>query len=92
MKNLHFVKSFFVIAAGFLLAAPLNAQVTDEELAKHPEFTSSNYLVYPEPVNIKYTKVPAGYKPFYISHYGRHGSRYHHDADEYKYLYKSRVL
>ena len=89
MKNLHFVKSLFIIAAGFCLAAPLNAQVTDEELAKHPEFTSSNYLVYPEPVNIKYTKVPAGYKPFYISHYGRHGSRYHHDSDEYKYIYKT---
>jgi hypothetical protein len=89
MKNLHFVKSFFVIAAGFFLATSVNAQITDEELAKHPEYTSSNYLVYPEPVNIKYTKVPAGYKPFYISHYGRHGSRYHHDADEYKYLYKT---
>ena len=67
MKNLHFVKSFFVIAAGFFLATSVNAQITDDELAKHPEFTSSNYLVYPEPVNIKYTKVPAGYKPFYIS-------------------------
>ena len=89
MKNLYFAKSLFLIAAGFFLASPINAQTTDEELAKHPEFTSSNYLVYPEPVNIKYTKVPAGYKPFYISHYGRHGSRYHHDSDEYKYLYKT---
>ena len=89
MNNLHFVKSFFVIAAGFFLATSINAQTTDEELAKHPEFTSSNYLVYPEPVNIKYTKAPAGYKPFYISHYGRHGSRYHHDSNEYKYIYKT---
>lgn len=89
MNNLHFVKSFFVIAAGFFLATSVNAQTTDEELAKHPEFTSSNYLVYPEPVNIKYTKAPAGYKPFYISHYGRHGSRYHHDSNEYKYIYKT---
>ncbi len=23
------------------------------------------------------TKAPAGYKPFYVSHFGRHGSRYH---------------
>ena len=89
MNNLHFVKSFFVIAAGFFLATSVNAQTTDEELAKHPEFTSSNYLVYPEPVNTKYTKAPAGYKPFYISHYGRHGSRYHHDSNEYKYIYKT---
>ncbi len=89
MKKIDFVKSIFVLATGFFLIAPVNAQVSDEELAKHPEFTSSNYLVYPEPVNIKYTKVPAGYKPFYISHYGRHGSRYHHDSNEYKYLYKT---
>ena len=89
MKKLDFVNGFFVLATGFFLAAPVNAQTTDAELLKHPEFTSSNYLVYPEPVNIKYTKVPAGYKPFYISHYGRHGSRYHHDSEEYKYLYKT---
>ena len=89
MKNFYFVKSIFAIAAGFFFAAPLNAQVTDEELAKHPEYTSSNYLAYPEPANIKYTKAPAGYKPFYISHYGRHGSRFHHSADEYKYLFET---
>ena len=89
MKKLDFAKGFFVLAAGFLFSAPVSAQTNDAELLKHPEFTSSNYLVYPEPVNIKYTKVPAGYKPFYISHYGRHGSRYHHDSDEYKYLYKT---
>lgn len=67
----------------------MNAQTSDDELAKHPEFTSSGYLVYPEPVNIKYTKAPAGYKPFYISHYGRHGSRYHHNDEEYKYLFET---
>ena len=26
---------------------------------------------------VKLTKAPKGYKPFYISHYGRHGSRYY---------------
>ena len=89
MKKLDFAKGIFVLAAGFFLAAPVNAQTSDDELAKHPEFTSSGYLVYPEPVNIKYTKAPAGYKPFYISHYGRHGSRYHHNDEEYKYLFET---
>ena len=28
----------------------------------------------------KVTKAPSGYKPFYISHYGRHGSRYYWNA------------
>ena len=36
------------------------------------------------------TKAPKGYKPFYISHYGRHGSRYYWNAQLYQEL--SRLL
>lgn len=32
---------------------------------------------YEAPSKIVETPAPRGYKPFYISHYGRHGSRYH---------------
>ena len=32
------------------------------------------------------TKAPRGYKPFYISHYGRHGSRYGWSSKSYIYL------
>ena len=32
------------------------------------------------------TKAPKGYKPFYISHYGRHGSRYYWNALLYQEL------
>ncbi len=32
------------------------------------------------------TKAPKGYKPFYISHYGRHGSRYYWNAILYREL------
>ena len=46
----------------------------------------SNYYAYPTPT-AKYTKAPAGYKPFYLSHYGRHGSRFHQPADHYHALY-----
>ena len=48
----------------------------------------SNYYAYPTP-NAKYTKAPAGYKPFYLSHYGRHGSRFHQPADHYRALYNT---
>ena len=48
----------------------------------------SNYYAYPTPT-AKYTKAPAGYKPFYISHYGRHGSRFHQPADHYHELYNT---
>ena len=34
------------------------------------------------------TKAPKGYKPFYISHYGRHGSRYAWDAKTYRLLHE----
>ena len=33
------------------------------------------------------TAPPKGYKPFYISHYGRHGSRHVWQGDLYDYLY-----
>lgn len=45
----------------------------------------SNYLKYQAP-NEKYTPAPKGYKPFYISHYGRHGSRYHYSASDYEFF------
>lgn len=71
--------------AGFAIA-----QTTDDELRAHPEYTASGYSIYPEPdKSVKYTKAPAGYKPFYISHYGRHGSRYHYSADDYNYLFET---
>ena len=34
------------------------------------------------------SKAPAGYKPFYISHYGRHGSRYAWNSKTYTLLHE----
>lgn len=36
--------------------------------------------------NVQLTKAPSGYTPFYISHYGRHGSRYYWNSFLYKEL------
>ena len=42
---------------------------------------------YPYPLQtVKLTKAPKGYKPFYISHYARHGSRYYWTDQLYKDL------
>lgn len=42
---------------------------------------------YPyEFTTVKLTKAPSGYKPFYISHYARHGSRYYWNGFLYKEL------
>lgn len=56
-------------------ALPLSAQTSWEELKRHPKMMAADYVPY------YYSKKPlapppAGYEPFYISHYGRHGSRY----------------
>ncbi|HEY9550942.1 MAG TPA: histidine-type phosphatase [Prevotella sp.] len=45
--------------------------------------SGSNYVAYPGPQQKKLTPAPKGYKPFYISHYGRHGSRYLIGMDDY---------
>lgn len=72
------------------LTSQTHAQTTDSLMLAHPDYTASGYLPYQEPdKNVKYTKAPAGYKPFYISHYGRHGSRYHYSADDYKMIYET---
>jgi O-glycosyl hydrolase len=52
------------------------AQTTKKEIFADINRTGSNYFAYPGPTNKKLTKAPEGYTPFYISHYGRHGSRY----------------
>ena len=36
--------------------------------------------------DVRLTPAPAGYSPFYISHYGRHGSRYYWSDRLYKEL------
>lgn len=46
-----------------------------KELVECPEKTGSIYYAYPTPKE-ETNAVPAGYTPFYITHYGRHGSRW----------------
>ena len=44
-----------------------------------------NYTPYPGPSQKSLSPAPEGYKPFYISHYGRHGSRYLEENSYYVY-------
>ncbi len=67
----------FVLTAGAQSVSPLDQLKADPRKAygtDYPyEFTTE-----------KLTKAPNGYKPFYISHYGRHGSRYYWNAFLYR--------
>ena len=70
-----------------LLGWTASAQTSREELLSHMELTAGNYANYPAPTG-HLTPAPAGYEPFYISHYGRHGSRYQTSDKSFKRLRK----
>lgn len=59
------------------------AQKPSDEIAANPRLSAMALQAYPGPKQKALTPAPAGYKPFYISHYGRHGSRYLCDASDY---------
>ena len=66
-----------------LLSVAAGAQTSKKEIYKDIERAGGNYFPYPGPAQKVLTPAPAGYKPFYISHYGRHGSRYMEDNGSY---------
>ena len=53
-----------------------NAQTVLELIKQKPAYASCNYNTYPDSIKTTLTPAPEGKKAFYISHYGRHGSRY----------------
>ena len=55
----------------------MTAQTARDDIKANPWLAGSNYVDYDRQLpDFKYTKAPAGYVPFYFSHYGRHGSRW----------------
>lgn len=55
-----------------------------EAIAANPYLSGSNYLNYDNAYGRdSLTPPPAGYEPFYLSHYGRHGSRWLLDDNDY---------
>ena len=66
-----------------LLTVGAAAQTSRRALTRDLGRTGSNYFAYPGPSQRVLTPAPAGYEPFYISHYGRHGSRYMTDNKYY---------
>lgn len=68
-----------------LLSVPALGQTTVQELAQTPEKTGGVYYAYPT-TTTNPTPAPKGYEPFYISHYGRHGSRYLIGDNDYKHM------
>lgn len=72
-------KNFFIalLLSSFILPlSSVKAQSPREEFKQNINKSGSNYYAYPGPEQHKLTPAPKGYTPYYISHYGRHGSRY----------------
>ncbi len=64
-----------LFAAGLCLT--IQAQTARDEIAANPYLSGSNYLDYDRQLSTKkLTPTPKGYEPYYLSHYGRHGSRW----------------
>ncbi len=81
---MKYISKTLALLLAALVALPLFAQTPESEaevkaiLAADPSCCVNTLHNYPSPEKIIDTPAPKGYKPFYVSHYGRHGSRTHH--------------
>ena len=76
-------RQLLMMAVGFAMAAqaqtkaPLFETSAKDEIAANRYLAGSNYLDYDRQLSTKpLTPAPKGYEPYYMSHYGRHGSRW----------------
>ena len=77
---MRFTKLFAAVLCS-LAALAASGQNLRDEIAANPGKSGGVYYVYTYD-NPVLTPAPKGYKPFYISHYGRHGSRWLlHDSE-----------
>lgn len=77
-------KKVFLIIFLLFSFLPMWGQRTHvrEEVLANPQRSYGNDFPYPAET-CRLTPSPKGYKPFYISHYGRHGSRYYWEPSFY---------
>ena len=77
------IRRFFVLLAAICISSLLCAQDPAALIRQDYSRMGANYHVY-EPSVAPLSPAPEGFTPFYISHYGRHGSRYLTYASSYK--------
>ena len=80
------MKKTLVLLSAWIFSVGVFAQQAREEMKKDRNLSADNYVAYPGPQKPQ-TPAPNGYKPFYISHYGRHGSRYLIGTKDYDFPY-----
>lgn len=77
------MKRFIFLTLLCCLVLGMSAQTAKEEIFADIHRSAANYYAYPDPA-VELTAPPAGYKPFYLSHYARHGSRFLINPDDYE--------
>lgn len=77
------MKKTMLVLSALLYTVMVFAQQSRIDIKANPLFSASSYYAYPGPQQKQLTPAPAGYKPFYISHYGRHGSRWLINKNDY---------
>ena len=65
-----------LLTAVVLSFSPVWGQDARARLQENPERYGGVHHSYEAPTVVTDTPAPKGYEPFYVSHYGRHGSRY----------------
>lgn len=71
------MKTRFILAAIILGSLQISALTPREEVEANPLKAGGIYLAYPaDEISSVASERPKGYTPFYLSHYGRHGSRF----------------
>lgn len=83
------MKKTLLTLLGAFIVLYVTAQTVRETINKNIYVSASNFLAYPAPLPKALSKAPGSYKPFYISHYGRHGSRYLISPSEYDAPYQT---
>ena len=77
MRNVLLTMAIACSMATEAQKAPVFETSAKEEIAANRYLAGSNYLDYDRQLTEKaLTPAPKGYEPFYMTHYGRHGSRW----------------
>lgn len=79
-------KLFALLFVALCCFAAASAQTPEQDFKQNILKSASNYYAYPylDSAAPALTPAPAGYVPFHINHYGRHGSRWLIDPKQYQ--------
>ena len=74
----------FFYALGIVLA--ICAQSPQQDIKQNLNISGGCFYAYPGPQQQQLTPAPGNKKPFYISHFGRHGSRYPTKTEDFTFI------